>query len=66
MQSKGRSFLGPIVAGYEIHMGQTDRLRSIDPFLTKEDGRTDGAICGHVAGTYFHGLFENAEFTDGC
>src|SRR2546426_8244867 len=46
-----------------FHMGRTDHLRSIDPFLTRENGQTDGAVCGHVAGTYFHGLFENADFT---
>jgi adenosylcobyric acid synthase len=33
------------------------------PFLTKNDGTTDGAVAGRVAGTYFHGLFENVEFT---
>ena len=44
VQSTGRSFLGPIVAGYEIHMGRTYHLRSIDPFLTRENGQTDGAV----------------------
>ncbi len=63
VQSKGRSFLGPDVSGYEIHMGRTTHLESMDPFVTKEDGSSDGAVSGHVAGTYFHGLFENAEFT---
>jgi adenosylcobyric acid synthase len=63
VQSKGRSFLGPDVAGYEIHMGRTNRLKAVDPFLIKEDGDLDGAVLGRVAGTYFHGLFENADFT---
>ena len=63
VQSKGRSFLGPDVQGYEIHMGRTDSLKSVDPFITKEDGHRDGAVSGRVAGTYFHGLFDNADFT---
>jgi adenosylcobyric acid synthase len=63
VQSKGRSFLGPDVQGYEIHMGRTDSLKSVDPFITKEDGHLDGAVSGRVAGTYFHGLFDNADFT---
>ncbi len=62
-QSTGRSFLGPEVSGYEIHVGRTDYLQSVDPFIVKDGGATDGAVSGHVAGTYFHGLFENMDFT---
>ena len=64
VQSRGRSFLGGEVAGYEIHMGRTNPVKAVDPFLIKEDGERDGAIVRHVAGTYFHGLFENASFTE--
>jgi adenosylcobyric acid synthase len=63
VQSEGRSFAGPAVHGYEIHMGRTTEIRPLMPFLTKKDGTTDGAVAGRVAGTYFHGVFENAEFT---
>jgi adenosylcobyric acid synthase len=63
VQSKGRSFLGEDVTGYEIHMGRTRQSTPLDPFILKEDGSRDGVLCGHVAATYFHGLFENAHFT---
>ena len=63
VQSRGRSFLGPDVAGYEIHMGRTDYLKDVAPFIIKEDGTGDGALLGRVGGTYFHGLFDSADFT---
>src|SRR5439155_15450581 len=63
VQSNGRSFLGANVAGYEIHMGRTERREPLDVFVRKDDGLEDGAVLGRVAGTYFHGLFDNAEFT---
>src|SRR5262249_34663277 len=52
VQSKGCSFLGAAVDGYEIHMGRTTCLKAVDPFVTKIDGSHDGAVSGRVAGTY--------------
>jgi len=63
VQSNGRSFLGPAVDGYEIHMGRTHHVKPVDPFITKSDGSEDGAVAGRVAGTYFHGVFDTADFT---
>jgi len=64
VQSKGRSFLGPPLVGYEIHMGRTNCVKAVGPFLIKEDEDRDGVVVGRVAGTYFHGLFENGPFTE--
>ncbi|MGX9134580.1 cobyric acid synthase [Rummeliibacillus sp. JY-2-4R] len=54
------------VTGYEIHLGKTiieDKNGSA--FLSLSDGRTDGAVAmnGQIIGTYFHGIFNNREFT---
>lgn len=54
------------LTGYEIHLGKTviDDA-TVLPFLKLSDGRYDGAISenGKVIGTYFHGVFNNREFT---
>lgn len=53
------------VTGYEIHMGNTKAMEdhSITPFIQTVD-HEEGAISddGLVAGTYFHGIFDNDAF----
>lgn len=54
------------LTGYEIHLGKTViEDDNCSPFMTLSDGRYDGAIAlnGKVIGTYFHGIFNNREFT---
>ncbi len=49
------------VEGYEIHMGisQTEET----PLIIMDNNHTDGSIKNNVIGTYFHGIFDNSEFT---
>ncbi len=63
LRSRARSFLGPPVEGYEIHMGETRVRGDGSPFCLKDDGNPDGIVSGNVCGTYFHGIFESAEFS---
>lgn len=46
---------GQELEGYEIHMGQS---KVMGDNLLKLDDHTDGAICGKVAGSYLHGIFD--------
>ena len=64
---------GSVFSGYEIHMGHTtgngknsfSRIRTLTKGSTEaeEDWQADGAVCGNVAGTYVHGLFEDGSLT---
>lgn len=63
--SKGKeNMFGEYVKGYEIHMGEqkflSESLRFIDL-----NGGFDGALSDNkkIAGTYFHGIFDNGIFT---
>ncbi|WP_397538586.1 cobyric acid synthase [Rummeliibacillus pycnus] len=54
------------LTGYEIHLGKTViENENCSPFLALSDGRNDGAVTknGQIIGTYFHGIFNNREFT---
>ncbi len=65
----GRALGSQRFFGYEIHMGETDRLRGCAPFaeiLPRETSEPllDGAVSddGRVLGTYVHGLFDDDAF----
>lgn len=55
------------VTGYEIHMGTTELMDDCEPFLISDEGNVTGVVdsSGTFYGTYFHGIFDNEEFTIG-
>jgi adenosylcobyric acid synthase len=57
---------GLILAGYEIHIGETSLIPGQPPLADDlADGRPTGAVRadGRVFGSYLHGFFDNLEFT---
>lgn len=50
------------VKGYEIHMGKTVYHEERPSYFLKTDGGFDGCVKENVAGTYFHGIFDEEEF----
>ncbi len=53
---------GEAVTGYEIHHGTVVRRGDALPGLVELPGGAEGAVSGSVAGTHWHGLFENDSF----
>lgn len=59
---------GCMVEGYEIHMGQTERLDGCRPAfqVISDTGNKipEGAVspCGNIWGTYLHGVFDKPVF----
>ena len=58
--------------GYEIHMGETDRVDATVPFAEilhegTDQSSADGAIAssGRIWGTYIHGIFDDDAFRHG-
>lgn len=55
------------IKGYEIHNGVTSSKTHFSKIYRVNDryiARFDGSYENNVIGTYFHGLFENLEFTE--
>ncbi len=53
---------GTPISGYEIHCGVSNTYRSTQALLTLADGQPEGTLSddGQIAGTYLHGLFDQA------
>ena len=54
---------GRNVAGYEIHMGESAH-RQKGHVLIDLEGRPDGCFSGNAAGSYLHGIFDEADFRE--
>lgn len=56
------SLFGAFVSGYELHMGNSVLKSGAAPFLSLENGLSDGCVKDNVLGTYLHGVFDDDEF----
>lgn len=52
------------VEGYEIHMGETERMPGGTPLVLLENGTADGCARDNVYGSYLHGFFDTAACRD--
>ena len=57
---------GAVLAGYEIHMGNSRVKGESFADVRGQDGfvREDGCVCKNCMGTYLHGIFDSREFTE--
>ncbi|MDT4986453.1 MAG: adenosylcobyric acid synthase, partial [Micromonosporaceae bacterium] len=53
--------LGVSVSGYEIHHGYVSSGQ-VPPLIRRVDGAGEGAECGNIFGTHWHGAFESDGF----
>ena len=61
-----KTLSGASLEGYEIHMGESTLREGASAFTEITDSVTgatkpDGAYCGHVYGSYVHGIFDREE-----
>lgn len=61
-----KTLSGASLEGYEIHMGESILKEGASAFTEITDSVTgaakpDGAYCGHVYGSYVHGIFDREE-----
>ena len=57
------SLSGRKIAGYEIHMGESEQLEEGHVFTSLE-GSPDGCFMDNAAGSYLHGIFDEEDFRD--
>jgi len=65
-----RELSGLATEGYEIHMGESvikapavplEELSIVSEHEKEPAGKTDGAVCGNIYGSYMHGIFDREE-----
>jgi adenosylcobyric acid synthase len=62
-RAAGTAYGSVPVRGYEIHHGYAARRPpGLDPLIRYAGGEPEGAACGAVFGTHWHGAFESDEF----